>query len=689
VIEYSDNFLKEVLDLKELLNKANHAYYVNDNPVLEDSIYDSLYQKLVKIESRYPELRSADSPTQRTGSEIAEKFIKTKHRIKLFSLDNAFNIEELITWVDKNKKLINKRELIDFDYMGELKIDGNALALSYEKGVLIKAATRGNGIEGEDITQNVRTIKSIPLKLHLKHPPEWLEIRGEAFISIAIFNEINLLREQKNEPLFANPRNACAGTLRQLNSQVVAKRKLDFFAYTIHFPNQINTVNGSISSQREALKYLEKCGFKVNRNSKFLKDINAVKNYYSFWEKERHNLEYATDGIVIKINQYDLQKNLGYTNKVPRWAIALKYPAEETTTQIKNVSFQIGRTGNITPVAELHPVQIAGTIVSRATLHNEDRIKQLDLHLNDTVIIRKAGEIIPEIISVIKELRIKDSSKILYPRLCPKCKSELIRLMDQSHTRCMNNNCPEKIKRGIMHWSSKSAMDIDGLGNQIINQLVENKLVDNFADLYQLDQEKLNSLDRLSDISSKKLLKNIENTKNRAWHRKLFALGIHHIGESNAKNIAEVFKNIEELKYAATSLKEVLSQINGIGPEMVMSLESWFNDKDNQLLINKLNELGINLGRNLNELKNIKSDLYNPNIKNKKFVITGTMKKYTRSEIKEKLESYGGKVIDTISKNIDYLVVGEKAGSKLEKAKRLGVTIVNEAFIIKTLDNDE
>ena len=676
-----------IIELKKLIDDANYSYYTLDKPEIEDSLYDSLYRELITIENDFPNLKTEDSPTNRLGGQISKGFSKVIHSIPLYSLDNAFNYTELKDWINKTKKILrekNQTDIINNFLIAELKIDGNAIALKYENGVLKNAATRGDGKEGENITNNVKRIRSIPLKLRIKNPPKILEVRGEAFISKKSFKLINKEREVNNETLFANPRNACAGSLRQLDPKIVAKRNLDFFAYQVHYPEDFHNQK-SYNYHSERLKYLKACGFRINENSKLLKDFDELDKYCQFWEKERKNIDYETDGIVFKVNNIYLQKILGFTQKAPRWSIALKFPAEEVSTKIKDLSFQVGRSGAITPVANFEPVQLAGTTVSRATLHNFDRFEELNIHNYDTIIVRKAGEIIPEVVKVIDELRVKGSKKFLFPKVCPSCGENLQKNIKEAATRCVNKNCRSILIGQLKHWVSKPAMNIDGLGNKIIEQLFEANLISNIYDIYNLNHAKLQSLERMGDKSISNLLLAIESSKTKSWGKKLYALGINHIGEVTAKNICSKFNSIDELKKASLINPKMLENINGVGIEIVDALRNWFLDKNNINLIDNLISKGVNFDFN----DNLLSQEINSNIHNKQFVITGKFQQFKRDQIIEKIEEQGGFVKSAISKNINHLIAGEKPGSKLNKAKELDISIINELDLINFLKNEE
>ncbi len=678
-----------IIELKKIIDNANYAYYTLDMPEIEDSIYDSLYKELIEIEEKYPSLKTIDSPTNRLGGKISNGFEKLTHTIPLYSLDNAFNSKEVNNWLIKIEKLLSQdkdssatKNLL----VAELKIDGNALALKYQNGVLVSAATRGDGQEGEDITINAKRIRSIPLKLRINDPPEILEIRGEAFISNNSFQEINAYRESKGEQLFANPRNACAGSLRQLDPKVVSKRNLDFYAYQVHFPNN-PIFKKKHKNQWARLEFLKDCGFKINLHSKLINNIAELEKYYEFWKKERNKINFDADGIVIKVNDIKNQEILGHTQKAPRWAIALKFPAEEITTKIQSLSFQVGRSGAITPVANFEEVQLAGTKVSRATLHNIERFEYLDIHYSDTIVVRKAGEIIPEVVKVIKELRINNSEKIKFPKICPSCGCKLEKIPTEATIKCINRNCEAVLIGLLKHWVSKSAMNIDGLGAKIIEQLLEEKLIRNISDLYTLNYEKLIKLERMGEKSILNLLKGIENSKNQLWKKKLYGLGINHIGQVTAKNICNKFNCIEDLKEASLNNPDKLMEINGIGDEIIESLKTWFKSEDNINLITMLYERGVLFHNKIDE--NPINHNQNNEINKKVFVLTGTMKSFSREQLITKIEGYGGEVKNSISKNIDYLIVGDKAGSKLEKAKKLGTNILKEEELLNLLSNNQ
>jgi DNA ligase (NAD+) len=662
-------------ELRQLLNRADHAYYVLDAPVMEDAVYDRLYRELLELEQKHPGLQRSDSPTQRVGGAPAEGFTSVEHRVGMLSLDNAFNRDDLQAWHERLLKVLDRPNDTHLPLVGELKIDGNALALSYRNGVLERAATRGDGSRGEEITANVRTISSIPLRLQVENPPEWVEVRGEAFIPDATFAAINAEREQRGEALFANPRNACAGTLRQLDPKVVAARRLDFFAYTLHLPGDAQP-----PGQWAALEWLNRAGFRVNPNRERCEDLAAIQRFCDHWEQGRHDLPYATDGVVVKLNDLQLQDEAGFTQKAPRWAIALKYPAEEAPTRLLRVGAQVGRTGAITPVAEFEAVALAGTSVSRATLHNADRIAELDLHLGDTIVVRKAGEIIPEVVRMLPELRPSDATPVQLPQHCPECGSNLVREGDEAATRCVNSSCPAILRGGLRHWVSKGALDVDGLGSKLIEQLVDRGLVGSLADLYRLDASLLASLDRMGDKSATNLVEALEASKQQPWHRQLYGLGIRHIGEVNGKALAAAFFSIDSLAAAALEAPEQIAELHGIGPEISASLGQWLRTPANKQLLQDLRSVGLSMEASASEQEAASQAEADADgvLQGKTLVLTGTLPNLSRSDAKALIEAAGGKVSGSVSKKTDYLVAGEAAGSKLTKAESLGVTVLSE-----------
>ncbi|MCC3444543.1 MAG: NAD-dependent DNA ligase LigA [Microcoleus sp. PH2017_03_ELD_O_A] len=713
---------QRVKQLRQQLQEASYAYYVLDAPMMADEVYDRLYRELQELESDYPELIAAESPTQRVGEKPATQFFSVKHNIPLYSLENAFNFEELTKWQerwqriappltppyqgggqdgiahlpsnDENREItpplskgglgggsyqeitppLSKGGLGGVSYVCELKIDGSALALTYENGVLVRGATRGDGIAGEDITQNVKTIRSIPLKLNLDNPPPVVEVRGEAFLSLAVFEDINREREKAGEQLFANPRNAAAGTLRQLDSKIVDKRRLDFFAYTLHLDE-----GNEEKTQGESLELLRRMGFKVNPNRKICSSLDEVREYYEYWDTERRNLPYMTDGVVVKINSVWLQKQLGFTQRFPRWAIALKYPAAEVPTIVEAITVQVGRTGALTPVAELKPVQLAGTTVSRASLHNSDRLSDLNLHIGDTVIVRKAGEIIPEVVRVLAELRPPNAQLFQMPSCCPECTQPVVREKGEAVTRCINTSCPAILRGSLIHFCSRDALDINGVGEKLVQQMVDSNLVQSAADLFDLTADRLMGLERMGKKLAEKLVSAIARSKNQPYARVLYGLGIRHVGSVNAQLLTERFANVEEL--AAVSAAGI-EGVYGIGPEIAQAVYQWFRVPANQSLIARLQTAGLQLH---SEMKTQNSAAQNLQFAGKTFVLTGTLPTLKRDEAKDLIVKAGGKVTGSVSAKTDYVVVGEDAGSKLEKAQSLGIELLSEAEFMELL----
>jgi len=673
-----------VLELRKLVQKASYEYYVLDAPTMPDAVYDQLYRELKDLEIQYPELITPDSPTQRVGERPASQFTSVRHNVPLYSLENAFGNADLNTWQERWRRVAP--DVGAAEYVCELKIDGNAIALTYENGLLVRGATRGDGISGEEITQNIKTIRSIPLRLNLDNPPPLVEVRGEAFLPLDVFEQINQERAQAGEASFANPRNAAAGTLRQLDSRIVAKRRLDFFAYTLHIPDA--SVQGEVAhpfqiqSQWEALEWLQQVGFRVNPNRERCPNLEAVKAYCDRWSTERVELPYMTDGVVIKINSFDLQTQLGFTQKFPRWAIALKYPAEEAPTLLENISVNVGRTGAITPVAELKPVQLAGTTVSRATLHNRDRIAELDIHIGDTVIVRKAGEIIPEVVRVLKELRPADARSFTMPTHCPECNQPVVKPENEAVTRCINASCPAILRGALIHWSSRDALDINGLGEKLVQQFVEHGLVHSVADLYDLTTERLMTLERMGQKSAQKLVNAIAHSKDQPWSRVLYGLGIRHVGSVNAQTLTAQFSSVEQLASADVS---AIASVYGIGSEIAQAVHQWFRIPANQALIERLQAAGLQFAAEAT----LQPTSENQSLAGKIFVITGTLPTLKRDEAKALIQQAGGRVTDSVSAKTNYLVAGENAGSKLEKAQTLEISILSEEQLLEMLGSTD
>lgn len=646
---------ERIKELKDKLNHHNYMYYVLDRPEISDYEYDMMMRELIKLEEEHPEFKTPDSPTQRVGGEPVKEFEPFTHVVVMQSLANAFSEGELRDFDRRVRSSVG-----DVEYVVELKIDGLSVELIYENGIFTIGSTRGDGFVGENVTNNLKTIKSIPLRLKDNLN---LIVRGEVFMPRASFEKLNEERELNGESLFANPRNAAAGSLRQLNPKITAKRDLDIFVFNLQ---RIEGVE--LKTHVEALEFLKEQGFKVSPHLKKCKNIDEVIEDINYIRTIRDSLPYDTDGAVVKVNDLEKREILGSTVKDPRWAIAFKYPAERQKTKVKDIIVQVGRTGALTPTAILEPVKIAGSIVSRATLHNEDYIKEKDIRIGDTVIIQKAGEIIPEVVSVVIEDRKGDEKYFNMPDTCPECGATTVRLPGEAVTRCTGLNCPAKLKRGIIHFASKDAMDIDGLGPAVIGQLLDNHLIHNIADLYYLKYDDLIKLDRMGDKSVKNLLNAIEESKGRDLDRVIFGLGIDLIGSKAASILANHFKTMDSLEEASF---DELTNIEEVGPKMADSIIAFFKEKQNREILDKLKKAGVNMVKRESEnTSNIFDGLT--------FVLTGTLSNYTRDEAKKLIEERGGKVTGSVSKKTNYVVAGTDPGSKLSKAQQLGVKVIDE-----------
>ncbi|PKR83996.1 NAD-dependent DNA ligase LigA [Heyndrickxia camelliae] len=652
---------KQVKELHRLLTQYNYEYHVLDNPSVPDAEYDRLMRELLDIEKEFPELVTPDSPSQRVGGEILSAFEKVVHEIPMLSLGNAFNEADLRDFDRRVKQTVGE----DVEYVCELKIDGLAISLRYEQGIFRQGSTRGDGTIGEDITSNLRTIRSIPLRLH---QPMSIEVRGEAYMPKKSFENLNRVKEENGEEPFANPRNAAAGSLRQLDPKIAASRNLDIFLYAIG-----DFTETGVTTHSDGLDLLEKLGFKVNKEREKCATIDAVIEYVNKWTVERPNLPYEIDGIVIKVNSLQQQQELGTTAKSPRWAIAYKFPAEEVVTKLVDIELSVGRTGVITPTALLEPVKVAGTTVKRASLHNEDLIREKDIMLGDYVVVKKAGDIIPEVMNVLAERRTGEERQFSMPTHCPECESELVRLEGEVALRCINPKCPAQIREGLIHFVSRDAMNIDGLGEKVISQLFNHELIKDVADIYRLQKDQLLALERMGEKSVANLLDAIERSKENSLEKLLFGLGIRHVGAKAAKTLAQRFGTLEKLM---TATKEELTDIQDIGEKMADSIFTYFENEDALELINELKTAGLNmtyLGPKPVDVENIDSSLAG-----KIVVLTGKLEKLTRNEAKEKLEALGASVTGSVSKKTDIVIAGEDAGSKLTKAQELGIEIWDE-----------
>jgi len=660
---------KRVEELHELLNTYNYEYHVLDQPSVPDAEYDRLMQELIKVEEEFPEFKTQDSPTQRVGGVVLEAFQKVVHRTPMLSLGNAFNEQDLRDFDRRVRQAVGD----DVQYVVELKIDGLAVSLRYENGYFVQGATRGDGTTGEDITENLKTVRSIPLKLKSNVS---FEVRGEVFMPKKSFEKLNELRLAAEEEPFANPRNAAAGSIRQLDPKIAAKRNLDIFVYSI-----ADLGATGIQRHSEALDFLEKEGFKTNKERRKCENIDEVINLIENLQEKRATLPYDIDGIVIKVDSLDQQEELGFTAKSPRWAVAYKFPAEEVMTKLINIELSVGRTGVITPTAILEPVRVAGTTVQRASLHNEDLIREKDIKLGDTVVVKKAGDIIPEVVNVLVEHRTGEEQEFSMPTHCPACESDLVRIEGEVALRCINPQCPAQIQEGLIHFVSRNAMNIDGLGERVVSQLFLAGLIKDVADLYRLTREQLLGLERMGEKSTDNLLQAIEQSKENSLERLLFGLGIRHVGSKAAKTLAQQFETIENLQ---KSTEEELVAINEIGGKMADAITTYFQNPDVQHLVSELKALGVNtLYKGPKLVKAEDSDSY---FAGKTVVLTGKLQQLSRNEAKEGIEALGGKVTGSVSKSTDLVIAGEAAGSKLKKAEELNIEVWNETQLIEELN---
>lgn len=658
--------MKQKIDeLIKIINKASEEYYTNDNPTITDQEYDDYYHELEKLEQQYPELIREDSPTKRVGGKIIDEFKKVSHEIPMMSLGDIFSEDEIFEFDQRIKKTIPNPT-----YVCELKIDGLSVSLLYENGKLIRGATRGNGIIGEDITHNVETIKSIPLIINDKRK---IEVRGEIYMPKKSFNKLNQERQEKGESLFANPRNAAAGSVRQLDSKIAAKRNLSTFIYHLPSSDDFN-----IKYHHESLSFMKELGFIVNENIKIADNVNEVINYVKEWTEKRESLPYEIDGIVIKVDKIEDQKKLGYTSRTPKWAIAYKFPAVEVLTKIKNIEFCVGRTGKITPRADLDPVHLAGSIIKSVTLHNEDYIKEKDIMINDTIVLHKAGDVIPEVVKVLKERRTGIEIPFKMIKNCPICNSKLEKKETEANYFCPNPNCDARNIEGLIHFSSRETMNIEGFGESIVEDFYNEGYLKTICDYYTLynHKEDLKELEGFGEKSVNNLLQNIEKSKKNSLEKLLFALGIRYIGKKTAKILAINYRNIDKLMSAEY---EDLVKIQDIGEVIADSVYKFFKEEKNIKTINELKLLGVNMEYKGNES-------IDDNFNNKTFVLTGTLSKLTRDEASIEIENRGGKVTSSVTKKTDYVIVGENPGSKYQKAKDLNINILNEEEFLNMLE---
>jgi DNA ligase (NAD+) len=662
-------------ELRREIEKHNYAYYVLDQPTVSDATYDALMRELIEIETACPELVTPDSPTQRIGAAPSAAFAPHTHRVPMLSLGNAFSLGELRDWDARVKRFLGLAADAPVEYAVELKIDGLAVNLTYRGRRFAVGATRGDGYTGEDVTPNLRTIKSLPMRLQDGAPAGEAEVRGEVFLSHAEFQRINREREAKGEPVYANPRNSASGSLRQLDPKITAGRRLQYFAYAVGHLD-----DGLPETQAELLQALRDWGFRTNPHSETCAGIDEVIAFCEKWRDRRQGLEYDTDGVVVKVNPLALQQELGSVSRSPRWAIAYKYPAEQVRTVIRDIIIQVGRTGALTPVAVMEPVEVGGVVVERATLHNEDEIRRKDIRIGDTVVIQRAGEVIPEVVEVVTEARDGNERAFEFPTKCPVCGADAERPEGEAVARCVGIACPAQLEATLRHWASRGAMDIEGLGPAQIRQLLEKGYVRDPADLYCLKKEQLLTLERLAEKSAQNLLNAIQASKGRPLPRLIFGLGIRHVGEMVARLLAERFGSIERL--AEASLEE-LNAVQGIGPQIAESIHRFFRQDETKEVLRKLREEEVlPKGRAVSEARSAA-------FAGMSFVFTGTLQTMQRSEAEAKVRELGGSAAGSVSKSTTHLVAGEKAGSKLEKARQLGAKVLTEQEFLALLEECE
>ncbi len=661
---------KEIEKLRDQIRHHEHHYYVLDDPEISDFEFDKLMRRLQDLEREHPELATADSPTRRVGGTPAEEFPKVRHSVPMLSLDNTYSVDELKDF-DRRVRELSGRDKVE--YVAELKLDGLSMALAYEQGLLVRGVTRGDGVTGEDVTANVKTIRSVPLRIDakkLKIPGRvrGFEVRGEVIMPRKAFEQLNAQREAAGEPKFANPRNSAAGTMRLLDSTLVAQRKLDMFLYYL------------LAGERElflehwkALDALSKLGFKVNPNRRLCRSFDELLDYIQQWESKRDSLDYEIDGIVVKVNDTRLWEELGTTAKSPRWAVAYKYPARQATTRVLDIRAQVGRTGTLTPVADLEPVDVGGVTVSHATLHNMDEIERLGVKIGDAVLIQRAGEVIPQVVKVVKQA--PDGREFRIPKECPVCGGEVFRAQGEVAYRCLNAACPAKLKESLLHFAGRRGMDIDGLGEALVEQLVDQKLVRDVADLYSLKLDQLANLERMAEKSASNLLEQIEASKKAELARVIFAIGVPFVGERTAQLLADHFGSLDKISKAAP---EELEEVFEVGPKISQSVSQFFHEKRNREMLEKLRAAGLQF-----EPKKVSKK--NGRLAGKQFVLTGTLPNHSRDEAQKMIEDAGGRVMGSVSKKTDYVVVGSDPGSKLDKAKSLGVQTIDEAELVKLL----
>ena len=653
-----DKEIGRLNELKDQIREHDYNYYVLNQSLISDAQYDELLQTVRGIEENYPELITNDSPTQRVGGEATDQFEQVTHSIPMLSLSNTFDYTGLEEWQKRASNIIDSTDLI---FSAELKIDGLAISLIYENGTFVRGSTRGNGLIGEDVTHNLKTIRSIPLSLN-QDLPGHLEVRGEVYMPLNAFNAINQQRSEQDEPLLANPRNAASGSIRQLDPRITASRKLDIWIYSL-----TEYSNTTFTGHHQGLEWLKELGFKTNPTTSICTSLQEVQQYYEYWMNHRSELGYDIDGIVIKVDSIELQNTLGFVGREPRWAIAYKFPAEQTNTKLISIGLNVGRTGSINPFAILEPVNIGGVTVTNASLHNEEDINRKDIRVGDIVIIERAGDVIPHIIGPVTETRTGKEVPFRMPELCPQCESPIIK-EDSTH-RCSNSSCPAVFLESIRHFVSKNALDIEGLGEKWCASLISNNMIQRLSDIYKLNISELSTLDRMGEVLASKLVANIEDSKSRPLDRVIFGLGILHVGSEIATLLAQTYGSLQNLSEA--SLDDLLA-IDGIGPKIAQSIKDYFNVESNKSLIYELEKLGLNMN---SEVKSISSNVFT----GLTFVITGTLHNLTRKDTEELIKTNGGKVTNSVTSNTSYLIIGDSPGSKLTKAQEIGTTVLTES----------
>lgn len=663
--------IREIERLRVEINKHNELYYVKDSPDVSDAAYDSLMRQLISLENTYPELVTPDSPTQRVGGKPSEVFASITHRVPMLSLGNAFSAEELLSFDNRVRNGLRSGEQVE--YVVELKVDGLAISLTYEEGLFIYGATRGDGETGEDVTANLKTIRALPLRINRTgNPPKRVEIRGEVYMPHRAFAKINAERAGREETLFANPRNAAAGSLRQLDPRVTAERGLSMIAYGAG-----EWDGPPLGTHFDTLQFLSRAGFRINEGIRIFKRIEEVIDYCRNWAEKRTELSYDIDGLVIKVNSLAQQAELGATSKEPRWAIAFKFPAEQAATIIKGIILSLGRTGAVTPTAILDPVRLSGSTVSRATLHNEDYINAKDIRIGDTVIIQKAGEVIPEVVEVIKEKRTGEEKVFQMPGICPACGGPVVRAAGEAAYRCMNQNCAAVRREKVIHFVSRDAMNIDGLGEAIVHQLFDAGLIEDAADLYTLSFDEVEGLERMGKKSTQNLFAAIEQSKENDVERLIFALGVRYVGVRAAGLLAAHFGTLDAVRHATV---EQLTGIPEIGPRIAESVVGYFQDEGSRKLLEKLRQAGVNFSHHAPIAAGPRP------LDGKTFVLTGSLPTLSRGEATAMIEKHGGKVAGSVSKKTDYVVVGSDPGSKYDKARQLNITILSEEELLELLN---